>query len=491
MRCHRILPGFTLALLWVSGGVVAAEFHVTPDGSTSAVGSIADPWDLQTALAHPDVVQPGDVIWLHEGTYRGSFFSELEGTAGHPIIVRQAPGERAIIDIEPDRRGVGFHGYGAWTRFHGFEITCSNPVRETEQSGSWPNDIRRGSVESRGDHLQWVNLLVHDLGNGFGFWSGGEAGEIYGCLIYNNGWSGPDRGHGHAIYAQNETGTKRIVDNITFQQFGDGIDVYGSTRATIRGFHIEGNVSFLNGALHEPGARTTDLRVGGECPIEDVLITGNLVHGGGIVVGYLWGETNHSARVVNNYMTGGASAYFQSEFVFSGNTVVSEGPLVRLTIADGGSMEGFSISDNTYHLMSKRFGTFAITEGRGRSIPVEDWLARGFDTESEIVEGRPAGIRVFVRPNQFEPGRAHVAVCNWDHNEAVEVDLSDVLKPGMTYRIVDARNVHGQSVVQGTYDGDSVVIPLAPTPPVPPVGMNDYPLPETLPDFAVFVVLPD
>jgi len=73
-------------------------FYVAPNGSPSANGSIASPWDLQTALSQPAVVQPGATIYLRGGTYNGSFTSTLTGTSASRITVRSYPGEWAIID---------------------------------------------------------------------------------------------------------------------------------------------------------------------------------------------------------------------------------------------------------------------------------------------------------------------------------------------------------------------------------------------------------
>lgn len=470
--------------------VDATEFHVTPAGTPTGNGSLAQPWELQTALSHPKAVKPGDVIWLHGGTYRGSFFSQLQGEKGKRILVKQVPGERAIIDIEPNKQGVGFFAYGQWTRFQGFEITCTNPKRRTKIKGSWPADVRRGSVECRGSHIQFVNLLVHDLGNGFGFWAEGAGGEITGCLIYNNGWGAPDRGHGHAIYAQNKTGKKLILDNIIFNQFGDGINVYGSPKATLKNFLLEGNVSFHNGSLYKPGSRMNHLHVGGECPLQDVVVRSNFIYGGGIQIGYAWGKINDSVKVLNNYLTGGAGIYYQNHLVFEGNTVISEGPLVRLTITNRDVIKKYSINRNSYYLKSTKYGAFAIAEGRGRSLTVEAWQKQGFDQDSQIRQGQPEGVRVFVRPNKYEIKRAHIVIYNWDRRDSVDMDLSKVLKQGDQFRIVSAQNFFGPTISEGQYDGNLVPLSMKPTTAAQPVGMPAYPLPATMPDFGVFVVLP-
>ena len=203
------------------------DFVVSPQGAPGGDGSKARPWDLQTALHHPEAVKPGDTIWLLGGVYRGAFKSRLKGTPDAPITVRLAPGERATIECRSDdpKQRADFVVEGSDARYWGFEVMGSNPDRWSDAKGSHPPEANRGGVTCHGSHNAFVNLVVHDGSCGFGWWSSAEGGEIYGCLIYNNGWDAPDRGHGHAIYAQNSRGTKRIADNILFNQFSYGVHV--------------------------------------------------------------------------------------------------------------------------------------------------------------------------------------------------------------------------------------------------------------------------
>ena len=206
-------------------------FFVSPNGSPKGDGSAANPWDLQTALSQPAAVKPGSTIYLREGTYRGPFTSKLVGTAKAPITVAAYPGEHVVIDTyKPGLTETPlFKVMGDYTNFQGFEIMSSDPTsRVTKQSGSHPTDMKRGGLYDYGDYNKFINLVIHDLNAGIGFWSSGAGGEIYGSIIYNNGWIGPDRTHGHGIYTQNETGTKRIADNIIFNQFDYGLHAYGS-----------------------------------------------------------------------------------------------------------------------------------------------------------------------------------------------------------------------------------------------------------------------
>src|SRR5258708_30887132 len=74
-------------------------YYVASNGTLSGDGTSAKPWDLQTALSGgKGRVQPGDTIWLRDGTYRGAFHTELTGPAAASILVRQYPGGRAVLD---------------------------------------------------------------------------------------------------------------------------------------------------------------------------------------------------------------------------------------------------------------------------------------------------------------------------------------------------------------------------------------------------------
>jgi hypothetical protein len=440
----QCLSMITFAVSILCSLSMATEFHVSPEGKPDGDGTRESPWDLQTALSHPEPVKPGDTIWIHGGTYKGSYKSDLQGRDGVPIIVRQAPGERAVIEIVPrPKLGNGFFAYGEWTRFQDFELTCTDPKRRTEIKGSWPKDINRGNVNCRGSHLQFVNLLVHDLSQGFGFWSSGAGGEIYGGLIYNNGWGGPDRGHGHGIYAQNKVSTKTIGDNIIFQQFGSGMHVYGTEKSSLKGFRVIGNAVFNNGRLHAPGRFTRSILVGGGAPVEDVVVEENMTLNAGIQLGYVWGVLSKSLIARRNYSFG-MSLYFQDRIVCEENTIIGGRPVLSVVQKEGGSLANHRIDRNVYYNTEPKFLPFYLMMGKkGGSITADDWHGKGFDANSEIRVGLPKGARVFVRPNKYEPGRANIIVYNWDKAAEVSVDLKGVLKDGQRFRIVSARNFHG------------------------------------------------
>jgi len=495
----RLLPAVVFALgagaaLDPSRGW-SAEFHVAVDGSPRGDGSAAAPWDLPTALAQPPAVKPGDTLRLAAGTYSGTFACRLTGEAGRPIVVRSESGARATIDCRPvgDRPAL-FTIDGAHVDFRDLEFTCGIEKRATDIAGSWPIDVNRGGIHCRASHARFINLVVHDCLNGFGFWSEGEGGEIYGSIITYNGWQGPDRAHGHGIYVQNVRGTKRLVDNIIGDQFGYGIHAYGSKKASLRGLHVEGNILFDNGSL---GAndRAPNLLVGGDSPAGDITIIDNLTYQSGfagtnVQLGY--GVPNDDVRFERNYVAGFARVLPWRSLTVRRNTFVGETSLVELRrVADASATE-IDWNDNRYLSAEKQFAPLAAYKG---DMPAangwKEWQAKaGFDAGGSYEKTPPKGVHIVVRPNQYEPGRANVAVVNWDRLDSIDVDLSQVLKAGQAFRVVNARNFYGPSIVTGRFDGDKLRLPLAPTPAAKPVGLEDRNAPAD-PHFGVFVVLPN
>ena len=104
------------------------HFYVSPTGTPSGNGSINNPWDLATALAHPPSVKPGATIWLRGGVYHGTFLSTLSGTAGAPIIVRAYSTERVTLNSGVEE-GVVLGIAGSHTWFWGLEITAGSTER--------------------------------------------------------------------------------------------------------------------------------------------------------------------------------------------------------------------------------------------------------------------------------------------------------------------------------------------------------------------------
>lgn len=227
------------------------DYYASPTGTVSGAGSLASPWDLQTALGKTTLIRNGKTLCLRGGTYLGKFRSALTGGG----IVRSAPGEWAKIDgyrtttltqaitaaqtsltvANPTglfvfgsddfitigsenmpilgvdgntlfvvRAGTGTiggarpHNANDIVSLAGTEFYVSGSdttYRDFEVMNSIP--FRNGDVTPEiasgngiinvGSGNKFVNLVVHDTMNGIFSSNLSSNTEIYGCLTYNNG----------------------------------------------------------------------------------------------------------------------------------------------------------------------------------------------------------------------------------------------------------------------------------------------------------------
>ena len=174
--------------------------------------------------------------------------------------------------------------------------------------------------------VKLINLVIHDTGQGVGNWSAAPDGEVYGCIIFYNGWDAPDRGHGHGIYAQNQTGKKYLTDNIIFRQFSYGIHGY-TEGGFIDNFEVQGNIVFNNGEVSAQSSFATDILVGGLKVAQTPLLRDNATYfpagEGANNLGYSAGCSNPT--ITNNYFVAGTALSLQLHAARSrvtGNTFV-------------------------------------------------------------------------------------------------------------------------------------------------------------------------
>ena len=441
-----------LSVLAIAGVVSGTDFYVSPTGQSDNAGTITDPWNLQHALTLGQGVQPGDTIWLRGGTYSGTFVSYLNGTAASPIVIRQYPGERATLDGGSSAGTAVLAIRGSYTWFWGFEIMSSDPTRQSSQSGSNPSDIHRGDgvqIWQTGNHagFKFINLVVHDARQGFSFWKEAIDAEINGCLIYYNGWNGADRGHGHGIYTQNNTGTKHIVDNVIFENFDHGIQGYGSSTAHLNNYDIHGNTFSTSGEMASPpGGR--NLLIGGDSTAQNLSVANNFLY-------YQAAESPDSAFQLG-YGSGCSGTTVSTNYV-SNNTMFAGGCLPT------------SMTGNTFYGSTSGFSH--------SSYPNNTYTTT-----------RPSALQVFVRPNAYEAGRANITVFNWPNQSSVSVDLTGVLAPGSGFEVRNAADFLGAPVLTGTYNGGSLVLPMTGLSVATPYGVA-APDPSG-PQFNAFVLLP-
>jgi hypothetical protein len=445
--------------------------YAAPTGTRTNDGTATRPWDLATALASPAALRAGDTLWVRGGTYRGCFTSSLTGTASAPIVVRQYPGERAILD-NAACNDPALTANGAYTYFWGFEVTNSSPRKDGPLG-----------INAFGDYLKFINLVVHDAsGSGIGFWAPADGGEVYGTILYNNGRA---FNLDHGIYTQNAVGTKRIADNVILNSWAYGLHVYGSDNAALRGYDIVGNAIFNSGAIGENG-HAPNILVGGGTPAERIKVADNMLYlpvasSGNMWLGYE--VTNRDVTVTGNYVAGGAAAlrlWRWTTATVSNNTFYGAGEMANVQP----SAAGVAFSGNTFYRDAAARAWVLGTSYM--SFP--SWQGTGLGRADAVAGTRPTGVRTFVRPNAYERGRANVVVYNWDRRSTVAVDLSSVLRVGDAFEVRTVQNLAAAPLVRATYGGGAVTLPMTSTAVAAPIGGSARAPQPTGPEFQVFLV---
>ncbi len=384
----------TLVLGIVQIGL-GADWHVATNGAATQPGTAEAPWDIASALAGRQRVAPGDTVWLHGGTYKRPFEVggmgwplHLAGQLGRPVQVRARPGERVTLDGGLNIQPPATHLW-VWD----LELTVSDPrpAKPVPPDSSYRNVNRPwgGLNVYSGEDCKFINCVIHDNSQGVSWWVASSNSELHGCILYDNGWAGTDRGHGHAIYTQNRDGVKTISDCLFTGGFGYTLHAYGSGRAFVDHYRVEGNVAY----------EAHTFLIGGGRPSQDIRVVTNLLHRVPLQLGYS-APTNHDCEVL-------------------GNLIVN----ADLTI--------------------NRFGQI---RQEGNRV-----LAKG--------ASRPPGAEVWLRPNRYAPGRAHLAILNWDRREAVAVDFGSFLQRGDRVRLMNPRDFYGAPALTTVSDGGPIRVP--------------------------------
>jgi hypothetical protein len=465
--------------------VIPKGFIVAPDGKSSGDGSRERPWDLATALdgADGDVV-PGSLVWIRGGTYPGAFRGEVSGTALAPIVFRAYPRERAIIDGASSSNST-LKILGDWTVYQGFEIMSSDPDR----TGSRPDLVYFDDATA---NSKIVNLVLHDGGNAIYTDKRARDIEVYGCIIYNNGWQS-SRGSGHAIYTKNLAGWKRFRDNVMFNQFGYGVHAFSDPGSgVIFNIELDGNVSFNNGSLARPGRPgSANILVGGYDKSDNVHLRENMTYFSpgydvmNVRVGYTNTLLNGAATVRDNYIVGGTLAMdvgFWNAVTMTGNTLLSLAEVVDLR---DNTVSGQTWDGNVYLNDPAAW----VWRYDSRSFTFEGWrAATGLTGVDQATATLPTAPRVFVRPNAYEAGRATIVVYNWTNHSAVAADVAGVLQPGDSYELRSVQNPIGEPLASGVYRGGMLSMPMGSSTPAAPIGGSASPVPSTGVAFDAFLL---
>jgi len=333
-----------------SGGEAPATEHwVATDGDDRGAGTRDSPWaTLQHAA---DEATAGSTIYVRGGVYAQRLSVTATGAAGRPIVFRNEPGERPILDgssIEVTQEFspmISLDGQ-RYVEIRGFEIRG----HRTDRSGYNPVGIL---VTGASDHIAIVGNVVHDMGTTY---QGRVGGDAHGIAVYGNLSDHPidevvisgnelhdlSLGSSEALVVNGNVTDFLIQDNEVHDTNNIGIVAIGYEGTApdpsvdvARGGVISGNTvyevdSFGNPAYGKSRSANGIYVDGGR----DVLVEGNVVHDVNIGMEF---ASEHAGR--------------STSFVTARNNVVYDATVIGIAIGGydrrRGSTHGCVIVNNT------------------------------------------------------------------------------------------------------------------------------------------------
>ena len=275
---------------------------VDPKGNDGNPGTGGAPY--RTLQQAANVVNPGDVVIVRDGTYTGgSTILDItrSGTAAHPIVFAAEHRGGAVLDGRDNQSAIGIEIRGFHIRVEGFEVRgTSHYGIEAYRGGhvtvarNHVHDVGHYCTSSAGG-IAGINAyvsdlvieqnLVHDIGR----YAAGERG----CSPTNTHWQNHDHGIYHGI------GDNVVIRNNVFYHFTRGwaIHRYEGRRTLVRNLEIVNNT--FAGANPE-----RDGQVIIASPVEGLLIANNIFYrprGGGVRL-----ETGRLSGTIANNLTYGA-----------------------------------------------------------------------------------------------------------------------------------------------------------------------------------------
>lgn len=444
-------------------------YYASPQGTSAGDGSWEQPWDLRTALAGAGgVIVPGDTVWVRGGRYPGNYVTHLEGVPGGYITFRQFPGERSTVDGQ-----LQAGSSGAYLTFWGLEVMQSNPIGN--------------GLYIQASHSRFINMVVHDAGaQGISFYVPAIDSEVHGCISYNNG---TEANLDHGIYVH-ET-DKRVEDCVFFNNMANGIHAHETNPQ--RNVVIRGNISFNNGTIdpqaNPNGSNLLVRGVGGSSGgqvLDNILYFSREDDGENLRVGDGNAAHNQDIVVRGNYVVGGSTVLLVNQWeqlTVQDNVLI--GSASKAVVSWGGRGAETVWSGNRWY----RDPASAGWRLGSTSYDFAGWQqASGTGATDEVSAALPTVARVFVRPNKYEPGRAHIAVYNWGGQGTVAVDVAGVLEVGADYEVHNVQDLYGTPVASGVYAGAPLELPTSGVAPPVPLGRAAATPPRTAPAFDAFLL---
>lgn len=402
---------------------------------------------------------------------------------------------------------------GNTTTYRNFEVKSSYLIRDYNIDGPQNHDqfyaiVRGGAISSFSSNgNNYINLLMHDNGNGFFIGSSTSNTLIYGCVIFNigayhryNGQAdGEIIGAGLGVYLENASGYSRCYNNVIVNSYASCGKGYGQTGPYVGGDikrNIFANAGSPLGAVRAVDSRTWNFLYG---PNDQQSPTGTFSENhswqlagssGGSALTFGYNSGIGVGTLNDNYLIGGP------ETLELANVTTISGSGNKIYNSDGLYVKTFDIAagsfnNNTYYDSDGR-NVFGVS-GVG-NLSFESWQSEtGFDAgSSETGTIQPDSVHVI--PNEYDIGRANIAIYAPSGATSINVDLATTgLVHNQAYEIKNAFNWYGSNVATGVYDENDTVISVtlntAAATVAEPTG-NGYTPTTTAPNFIALVVMP-
>ena len=487
-----------------------AVFYASPTGTSGNAGTLGSPWSLaHVATGAGGSVGAGDTVLFLDGTYNINPAAHLAITTGGslnaPVLWRSLNPYGAVLNGSLSLNGNNFV-------LHQFRITwLHDTIRTTNNPGSTPVDVPRAQVGANlilGDNVTVAECLINDGGGGLFSSSGSDNFRAIDNIVWNNGWTGPDRGHGHGFYCQNNGTTRHVLrGNIAFCNGSSGIKLGGTSGSLLLRFDVWDNAAFnnqLSGVVvrgfplesafqHDGGSNNK----GDTTVLRNFFVQQHQPSAFSFEIGDI-NPGDFPVTITDNVIVGRTLLNEWPSLTFRRNVLTDFPSLSDINVPLGllrvNNNVAYDIDANTYatRQTDSPFGRALILAATGRNIT--EWRnLTTYDDNTTFIDGPLPSPRVRVVPSTYTLGKGHIYALNPQGAASVSVDLGPILSgltgfPYCIYHVYDFVT-GGAPTVRGTYRGNLVTLPMeAKTPPQPFGGV---PLPQQDNTFGAFVVTAD
>lgn len=490
-----LVPGSTI---WIHSGTYRGAYHATRRGTA------LDPIRIR-AMPGERVTINGSINSDPESAYLWFWGLEITNAQGNHIQ-GQSPllatglnllgrGLKSINNVVHDtgHPGIGFWNVGEGGEIYGslmwgngiydsnYETTLTTAIDASAVTIEVPTDSQLVAGEQSSLIIDQEMMKITAVNGSSvnvvrGFNSTHPAAHAVGSKV-KRVWI-----RGDGVYAQNLAGNVFLSDNISFAEFTTGLKGFGET-GYFNDFSFHGNTIFRTNSPLFVG--------GGSRQTEIVSLRDNLIYnaidqdqGGGITLGYVT-PNNYFAEVENNVVAGGRSFALKEwqEATVKGNTFYGNygDSVFTLEKRTGAAPSNYRWDLNSYYssrdyvfglatlvTTSNAFGGGVLKFDEPPRFDVaqkmigQGWRQwTGFDQTSTFGRAPSQAQQIFIRPNQYEPGRSHIVVYNWALLDQVSIDLkTSGLLQGQSFEVFDAQNFYGSPLLSGQFTGQPVVLSL-------------------------------